>query len=183
MRKRSARAARRGRTKAVGPSAAEACETASRQRRAGSLCLGFTPTSARLKEKDHAYGRWQFERSPRNLWRFSYWWRPTASSLPPNFLWSRCAAAAWRNWSPKDGGTPRRSPRATAQLDANLAACQLGITISSLGLGWIGEPALAHLIEPLLSGVSGGSRLRAHMLLPSSSPSSSSPRSTSCSAN
>jgi CBS domain containing-hemolysin-like protein len=45
--------------------------------------------------------------------------------------------------------------RATAQLDANLAACQLGITISSLGLGWIGEPALAHLIEPLLKGVLG----------------------------
>lgn len=45
--------------------------------------------------------------------------------------------------------------RATAQLDANLAACQLGITISSLGLGWIGEPALAHLIEPLLLGVLG----------------------------
>jgi CBS domain containing-hemolysin-like protein len=45
--------------------------------------------------------------------------------------------------------------RATAQLDANLAACQLGITISSLGLGWIGEPALAHLIEPLFAGVFG----------------------------
>jgi CBS domain containing-hemolysin-like protein len=35
-------------------------------------------------------------------------------------------------------------------LDANLAATQLGITISSLALGWIGEPALAHLIEPFL---------------------------------
>ncbi len=45
--------------------------------------------------------------------------------------------------------------RATAQLDANLAACQLGITISSLALGWIGEPALAHLIEPLLKGALG----------------------------
>ena len=45
--------------------------------------------------------------------------------------------------------------RATSQLDANLAACQLGITISSLALGWIGEPALARLIEPLLAGVLG----------------------------
>jgi putative hemolysin len=34
-------------------------------------------------------------------------------------------------------------------------ACQLGITISSLGLGWIGEPALASLIEPFLVGVLG----------------------------
>ena len=41
--------------------------------------------------------------------------------------------------------------RAVTALDANLAATQLGITISSLALGWIGEPALAHLIQPLLS--------------------------------
>ena len=40
--------------------------------------------------------------------------------------------------------------RAVDRLDANLAATQLGITISSLALGWIGEPALAHLVEPLL---------------------------------
>ncbi|MBN9533501.1 MAG: HlyC/CorC family transporter [Alphaproteobacteria bacterium] len=40
--------------------------------------------------------------------------------------------------------------RAVDNLDANLAATQLGITISSLALGWIGEPALAHLIAPLL---------------------------------
>ncbi|ACB95852.1 hemolysin family protein [Beijerinckia indica] len=38
-------------------------------------------------------------------------------------------------------------------LDLNLAATQLGVTISSLGLGWIGEPALAHLIEPLFSAL------------------------------
>ncbi|WP_147082567.1 hemolysin family protein [Methylobacterium haplocladii] len=37
---------------------------------------------------------------------------------------------------------------ATDKLDAHLAATQLGITISSLALGWVGEPALAHLIEP-----------------------------------
>src|SRR3981189_3079633 len=43
--------------------------------------------------------------------------------------------------------------RAIDNLDANLAATQLGITISSLALGWIGEPALAHLIEPLLVGL------------------------------
>jgi magnesium and cobalt exporter, CNNM family len=44
---------------------------------------------------------------------------------------------------------------AITHLDANLAATQLGITISSLALGWIGEPALAHLIEPLLAGLLG----------------------------
>jgi len=38
---------------------------------------------------------------------------------------------------------------ATGRLDAYLAVCQLGITISSLGLGWLGEPAVATVIEPL----------------------------------
>ncbi len=31
-----------------------------------------------------------------------------------------------------------------------LSACQLGITMASLALGWIGEPAIAHLIKPLI---------------------------------
>src|ERR1700758_607874 len=45
--------------------------------------------------------------------------------------------------------------RAVDNLDAYLAATQLGITISSLALGWIGEPALAHLIEPFLAWLPG----------------------------
>ncbi len=36
-------------------------------------------------------------------------------------------------------------------VDTYLAATQLGITLSSLALGWIGEPAIATLIEPLIS--------------------------------
>lgn len=40
----------------------------------------------------------------------------------------------------------------TRELDAYLSATQLGITLSSLALGWIGEPAFAHLLEPLLTG-------------------------------
>jgi CBS domain containing-hemolysin-like protein len=35
------------------------------------------------------------------------------------------------------------------QLDAYLSACQLGITLASLGLGWVGEPAFASLLEPV----------------------------------
>jgi CBS domain containing-hemolysin-like protein len=38
----------------------------------------------------------------------------------------------------------------TSHLDAYLSATQLGITLSSLGLGWIGEPYLARLIQPVL---------------------------------
>jgi CBS domain containing-hemolysin-like protein len=45
--------------------------------------------------------------------------------------------------------------RAVDNLDAYLAATQLGITISSLALGWIGEPAIAHLIEPPIAFIAG----------------------------
>lgn len=43
---------------------------------------------------------------------------------------------------------------ATHRLDRYLAVCQLGITISSLGLGWLGERAFEHLLEPLAAAVS-----------------------------
>lgn len=39
--------------------------------------------------------------------------------------------------------------KAVAQLDAYLSATQLGITLSSLGLGWVGEPYLAKMVQPL----------------------------------
>jgi len=44
--------------------------------------------------------------------------------------------------------TARVVRRALSDPDAYIAATQLGITMTSLGLGWIGEPALARVIEP-----------------------------------
>jgi len=38
---------------------------------------------------------------------------------------------------------------AVEHIDSYLAACQLGITISSLGLGALGEPAFHHILEPI----------------------------------
>lgn len=35
------------------------------------------------------------------------------------------------------------------RLEPSLSACQLGITMASLALGWVGEPAFAHLLEPV----------------------------------
>ena len=39
--------------------------------------------------------------------------------------------------------------RIQENLESYLAACQLGITMASLGLGWVGEPVVAALLEPL----------------------------------
>lgn len=48
-----------------------------------------------------------------------------------------------KGWRGRILGTVHR------KLDAYLSACQLGITLASLGLGWIGEPAFANLLDPL----------------------------------
>jgi len=39
----------------------------------------------------------------------------------------------------------------TERLDAYLSACQLGITMASIALGWVGLPLIARLIQPLLA--------------------------------
>jgi len=51
-----------------------------------------------------------------------------------------------------------------SKLDAYLSACQLGITLASLGLGWLGEPAIATLIEPIFVGFGGKSIIYTHTL-------------------
>jgi CBS domain containing-hemolysin-like protein len=43
----------------------------------------------------------------------------------------------------------RLTMRMLDDLEAYLAVCQLGITMASLGLGWVGEPAVAALLQPL----------------------------------
>lgn len=61
----------------------------------------------------------------------------------------------------------RRSHAAALQRAtyAHLATTQLGITISSPALSWIGEPALAHLIEPAFSWLpADGAGIGAHTL-------------------
>jgi putative hemolysin len=45
----------------------------------------------------------------------------------------------------------RSVEKAIRDPDRFIAATQLGITLASLGLGWIGEPALSHLLEPLIN--------------------------------
>lgn len=42
----------------------------------------------------------------------------------------------------------------TSALDEYLSACQLGITLTSLGLGWLGEPTVEHLLSPIMTKIS-----------------------------
>ena len=51
----------------------------------------------------------------------------------------------------KGHGRARVARRIINNLDSFLSAAQLGITLASLGLGWVGEPVFTALLRPLLS--------------------------------
>lgn len=53
-----------------------------------------------------------------------------------------------------EGGSSRgkRVLRQLDGIDRYLATCQIGITMASIGIGFLGEPAIASLIEPALDG-------------------------------
>jgi magnesium and cobalt exporter, CNNM family len=42
------------------------------------------------------------------------------------------------------------------EIDESLSACQVGITMASIGIGFLGEPSLAKLLEPVFGGLSHG---------------------------
>ncbi len=42
------------------------------------------------------------------------------------------------------------------EIDESLSACQVGVTMASIGIGFLGEPSLAKLLEPLFGGFSHG---------------------------
>jgi CBS domain containing-hemolysin-like protein len=52
--------------------------------------------------------------------------------------------------------TAELAGRQVRQIDRYLAACQLGVTLASLGLGWLGAPAFATLLHPAFAGVGLG---------------------------
>ncbi len=56
----------------------------------------------------------------------------------------------------KEGNaTAKIAQEALSDLDKFIAAVQLGVTISSIGLGWVGEGTLARIIEPIFSFLPG----------------------------
>ncbi|HEU4657129.1 MAG TPA: hemolysin family protein [Capillimicrobium sp.] len=50
----------------------------------------------------------------------------------------------------------RRAVEQLDDLNQYLSACQFGITLASLGIGFLGEPAIAELVEPVFGGLSHG---------------------------
>lgn len=71
------------------------------------------------------------------------------------FVASEFALVSVRKTRIKELAKKRRRAKlvlhAIDNLDQYIAATQLGITIASLALGWVGEPALAEMLEPLFS--------------------------------
>lgn len=45
----------------------------------------------------------------------------------------------------------KAAKQVTSNVNAYLAACQLGITLASLALGWLGEPAFSAIVRPILA--------------------------------
>ena len=62
----------------------------------------------------------------------------------------------------RGGRRARLARHIVGHLDPYLSACQLGITLASLGLGWIGEPAFVALLEPLMGWLGVGSERVRH---------------------
>lgn len=63
-----------------------------------------------------------------------------------------------------DGWKGKILVKVHSKLDAYLSACQLGITFSSLGLGWIGEPAFAELLTPIFQSFGLFSETTIHII-------------------
>jgi CBS domain containing-hemolysin-like protein len=70
----------------------------------------------------------------------------------------RSKASLLESADEEKGGDSRRTRAALTaitEIDSYLSACQLGITMASLGLGFAGEPALGHLLEPIVGDIFG----------------------------
>src|SRR5271155_611876 len=58
----------------------------------------------------------------------------------------------------------RRALDISHHLDAYLSTTQLGVTLASLGLGWMGEPAIARMVEPLFAMLGAWAAGAAHVV-------------------
>ena len=66
------------------------------------------------------------------------------------FALVKAAASASTRWRRRTASAHALCRGSMAKSEAYLACCQLGITMASLGLGWVGEPTVAALLTPIL---------------------------------
>jgi CBS domain containing-hemolysin-like protein len=69
------------------------------------------------------------------------------------FALVRARRARVESLAGQDTAGARRVLDQLERLDEYLSACQVGITMASIGIGFLGEPALADLIEPIFGGI------------------------------
>jgi CBS domain containing-hemolysin-like protein len=73
------------------------------------------------------------------------------------FSLARARTTRLEQLADQGSGSAVRAREHVQHIDRYLAACQLGITLASLGLGWLGEPAFADLLRPVFESVGLGS--------------------------
>ena len=82
----------------------------------------------------------------------------TGCSSPPSSRSCARGRARLEELAERARAAPSRRCEQLDRIDEYLAACQVGITMASIGIGFLGEPALAHLLEPVFGGLSHGGR-------------------------
>ena len=66
----------------------------------------------------------------------------------------RCRRSRLEELASEGSAPARRAVALLDDLNQYLSACQVGITMASLGIGFLGEPAIADLVEPAFGGLS-----------------------------
>jgi CBS domain containing-hemolysin-like protein len=74
-----------------------------------------------------------------------------AMFVAAEFAFVRVRSTRLRLLAQSGSGTAKAALFGQRHLEDYLSVCQLGITLASLGLGWMGEPAVARLLRPLLA--------------------------------
>ena len=88
------------------------------------------------------------------IWPGTLFWSDLTDSLSRPNLPCRCAPLTFETLAANGKSSAKRLLRLLDNLNAYLSASQLGITLASLGLGWVGEPVIARMLEQPLSGLS-----------------------------
>ena len=76
------------------------------------------------------------------------------------FALVRVQPGASSSCATRAAAAPRSSLKQIEHIDEYLSACQLGITMTSLGIGFLGEPAIADLFEDVFGDVDLAQRHR-----------------------